>query len=150
MFITTARWILALPAGVLVAFLMQMFTDVTFGLVHGFETVYGFYDSPGMAGMPVRGTFILFITRIATAAILLYTTIVLVPNHKRQVGFILVAVLSMLSIGWFIYLMWSAVKMGYTITIGMWYRNILEGVSLCLGMVIGAKIAVTRGALTSG
>ncbi len=150
MFITTARWILALPAGVLVAFLMQMVTDVAFGLGYGFETVYGFYDSPDMAGMPVSGTFILLVSRTASAAILLYTTIVLVPNYKRQAAVILVAGLSMLSIGWFIYVVWSAINTNYTITAGMWYRFILESISLFLGLVVGAKIAITRGAQTSG
>lgn len=150
MFINIARWVLALPAGALAAFLTQMFTDVAFGLCYGSETVYRFYDSPDMAGMPVSGTLILLVTRIATAAILLYTTIVLVPNYKRQAAVILVVVLSMLSIGWFISLVWSAFNMDYTITAGMWYRLILEGISLFLGIVVGAKIAVTRNAQTSG
>lgn len=139
------RWLVALPAGALAAFAAHMALGFMFSLGHGFETVGRFWASPDMAGMPISGTYIMFVSRLATGVAFLYVTIALIPNYKKQAAVVLVVVLSLVVVGGLIYLAWATSASGDALTVGIWYRNILETVSSCLGMALGAGIAVAHG-----
>ncbi|MDZ4759931.1 MAG: hypothetical protein SGJ21_02520, partial [Alphaproteobacteria bacterium] len=39
-----------------------------FGIIHGIERVEEFWEAPDMAGVPIIGTYIIFITRTISAA----------------------------------------------------------------------------------
>ena len=41
---------------------------MTFGIIHGFERVDAFWEAPDMDGVPIIGTYIIFVTRTVAAA----------------------------------------------------------------------------------
>ena len=134
--ITTLRWIFALPAGVIAAFLAHLLCVLAFGIGHGFDTIFDFYEATDMAGMPISGTYVLFVSRAVPAGVFLYTTIFVLPKYKKQIAVALAGVTIILLAGAGVYL---AVKLYLFLSIGVWYRLILEFVSRCLGVIIGAR-----------
>ena len=137
--ISILRWIFALPIGGLAAFLVHLLNVFAFSIAHGFDEVSDLYDAIDMAGMPITGTYIIFFTRAATTGVFLYTTIFLVPKYKKPIAVMLAGVNIILAVGMLVYL---AGMMYHVLSIGAWYRLILECVSLCFGAVIGAIVAL--------
>ena len=137
--VTTLRWVFALPTGIIAAFLAHLLCVLAFGIGHGFDTIFDFYEATDMAGMPISGTYILFVSRAVPAGAFLYTTIFVLPKYKKQIAVVLAGVTIILLAGAGVYL---AVKLYPFLRIGVWYRLILEFVSCSLGVVIGASMAI--------
>ena len=49
------RWIIAVPAGVLVWFAANHAIGTAFGILHGFDRVGDFWEAPDMDGVPIIG-----------------------------------------------------------------------------------------------
>ncbi|MDE3001339.1 MAG: hypothetical protein OXU79_19865 [Gemmatimonadota bacterium] len=134
------RWILAVPLGVVAAFLVHLFVTALSGLAHGFDRVADFWDSTDMAGMPIEGTYIMFTARVLSAAALLHVATRVAPNHKKKLSKVL-AIIGVLGIG-LMFLILSGLSIllsGPSLGIGGWYRNILEAFSVIFGCVVGYR-----------
>ncbi len=138
--ISLLRWVIALPVGIAASFAVHMVSVFGFSLGHGFEEVATFWNSTDMAGMPISGTYIMFVTRLATAAALVGVTVWVIPNYKKKAATTLAMVVSILSIALLIYLVYQSVGANMSIGFGVWYRNILEMVSIVIGSIIGAGV----------
>ena len=54
--INILRWIIAVPAGVMLWFAANHAIGVALGIIHGFERVDAFWEARDMDGMPIIGT----------------------------------------------------------------------------------------------
>lgn len=131
------RWILALPAGLLAAFLIHLLNIVSFGIAHGFDTVFDVLEATDMNGMPITGTYIVFVARASSSGVFMYATISFVPNYKKQVALILTAVvITLLIISAVILVAILNYAQGFGVV--EWYRVALELISCCTGVILGA------------
>ena len=137
------RWVAALPLAVLAAFAVHIIFGFTFGIAHGFEEVDVFWESRDMAGMPISGTYIMIVTRSVTAATLVGVAAWLVPQFKKQIGFSLAIVVSILSTILLIFLLYQSVRLELPLGFGGWYRSILELASIIIGCVVGAGFSAS-------
>ena len=140
-----ARWIVAIPAGIVAAVATYFLLAFVFSIAHGFDAVASFWAALDMNGMPVAGTYIIFGTRGITAAVLVAVTANIVPAFHTRVAIASGCVVSILSFALFAYVVWMAAAADMSLTMGMWYRNILELVSLLAGSAIGAVIGSDPG-----
>ena len=135
-----ARWVVAVPAGLGAAVSTFFLLSFVFSIAHGFDAVAAFWAAPDMNGMPIAGTYIIFGTRAITAAVLVAVIAKIVPAHHRHVAVASGCVVGVLSFVLFAYVTRTVVAMDMSLTMGMWYRNILELVSLLAGSAIGAAM----------
>ena len=94
-----------------------------------------------MDGVPIIGTYIIFVTRTIAAASLVGMTIYLVPRHHKQVAIIAASVVSAAAIG---FLGFVAVKVANgELEFGPdgWYRHILDMLSIIFGAIVGSWLA---------
>ena len=139
--ISLLRWVAALPLGVLAAFAAHMILGFNFGIAHGFEEVGLFWDSPDMAGMPIRGTYIMLGTRAVSACALVSVAAWVAPQFKKQIGLSLAIIISILSIAFLIYLLYQSVRFELAWGFSVWYRSILELAGIIIGCVFGAGMS---------
>ena len=134
------RWVVAVPAG-LAAWAVATFSiGIVFGTVHGFELVDSFWAASDMNGMPIRGTYILFVTRCVAAAYLAGVMVFVVPHYHKQVAIVVAILVSSASIITLAFMLFQAVSGGLYIGLGGWYRGILEMLSVILGAILGAVV----------
>lgn len=136
------RWVAAIPAGIASAVAMHLFVSVAFSIGHGFGTVASFWAAADMNGMWVSGTYILFVTRAATAAALVGVIVHVSPAMHKQVAIISTSIVCLASLVMLAFLSWVAGKSGASLVFGTWYRAILEFTSIVVGCVAGAGIAL--------
>ena len=70
-----------------------------FGIIHGFERVDAFWEAPDMDGVPIIGTYIIFVTRTIAAASLVGMIIYIVPRYHKQVAIVAAALVSAAAVG---------------------------------------------------
>ena len=138
--INILRWLIALPIGIAASFAIHMLSVFAFSWGHGFEEVASLWDSSDMAGMPISGTYIIFVTRLAAAAALVVGTVWVIPSHNKKAATILAIIISVISIAVLIFLIYLSFRVNQSIGFGVWYRNILEMVSIVTGSIIGVGI----------
>ena len=97
--INIIRWTIAVPAGLLLWFAANFSIGTAFGIVHGFERVDAFWEAPDMDGVPIIGTYIIFMTRTIAAASLVGMIIYLVPRYHKQVAIVAASLVSAAAVG---------------------------------------------------
>jgi hypothetical protein len=132
------RWAIAVPAGVMLWFAANHSIGIAFGIIHGFERVDAFWEAPDMDGVPVIGTYIIFVTRTVAAASLVGVMIYIVPRYHKQVAIVVASLVSAAAIGFLVFQVATA-----DLNIGPdgWYRHILDMLSIILGAIFGAWMA---------
>ena len=136
--INILRWIIAVPAGLMLWFSANFSIGKAFGIIHGFELVDSFWEAPDMDGMPIIGTYIMFVTRTIAAASLVGVTIYIVPRYHKQVA---IVVASLVSAAAAVILLFQVMSADLNVDLGGWYRNILEMLSITVGAIFGAWMA---------
>ena len=136
--INILRWIIAIPAGLMLWFSANFSIGKAFGIIHGFELVDSFWEAPDMDGMPIIGTYIMFVTRTIAAASLVGVTIYIVPRYHKQVA---IVVASLVSAAAAVILLFQVMSADLNVDLGGWYRNILEMLSIIFGAIFGAWLA---------
>ena len=139
--INILRWIIAVPAGVMLWFAANHAIGVAFGIIHGFERVDAFWEAPDMDGMPIIGTYIIFVTRTIAAASFVGVIIYIVPHYHKQVAIIAASLVSATAVGFLGFILIQAANADPTIGPDVWYRHILDMLSIILGAILGAWTA---------
>ena len=139
--INLLRWVIALPIGVAASFAVHMLSVFGFSWGHGFEEVAKLWNSSDMAGMPISGTYIIFVSRLAAAAALIIGTVWVIPNYNKKIATALAIVVSIISLALLIYLTYKSIAVNMSVGLAVWYRNILEMVSIVIGCIIGASVS---------
>jgi hypothetical protein len=136
--INILRWIIAVPAGLMLWFSANFSIGRAFGIIHGFELVDSFWEAPDMDGMPIIGTYIMFVTRTIAAASLVGVTIYIVPRYHKQVAIVVASLVSAAAV---VILLFQVISADLNVDLGGWYRNILEMLSIIFGAIFGAWLA---------
>ena len=136
--INILRWIIAVPAGLMLWFSANFSIGRAFGIIHGFELVDSFWEAPDMDGMPIIGTYIMFVTRTIAAASLVGVTIYIVPRFHKQVAIVVASLVSAAAV---VILLFQVMSADLIVDLGGWYRNILEMLSIIFGSIFGAWLA---------
>jgi hypothetical protein len=112
-----------------------------FGIIHGFDRVDEFWESPDMDGVPIIGTYIIFITRTISAASFVGAIIYLVPSYRKQVAIITVAVVCVVTAGVLGFLLFEDATSDPGLSLEGWYKHILDMLSIMFGATAGAWLA---------
>ena len=136
--ITILRWAIAVPAGIMLWYAANHSIGIAFGIIHGFERVEAFWDAPDMDGVPIIGTYIIFVTRAVAAASLVGVIIYIVPRYHRQVAIIAASLVSAAFSG---FMLFEAVSADQSISLEGWYRLILDMLSIIFGAIAGSWLA---------
>lgn len=136
--INILRWTIAVPAGVLLWYAANHSIGMAFGIIHGFERVDAFWESPDMDGVPIIGTYIIFLTRAVAAASLVGIIVYIVPRYRKQVAIIAAALVSVGAAAIFIY---QIVSTDQSISAEGWYKLVLDMLSMMFGGAGGAWMA---------
>lgn len=137
------RWGAALPLAAIAAFAIHMGLGVAFGIAHGFNEVGLFWESRDMAGMPISGTYIMLVTRIATISALVGVAAWAVPRFKIQAGIVIASVIGVSTVALFVYTYYQSVQVGLPIGFWGWYRGLLEAFSIIIGCAVGIGLALS-------
>ena len=118
---------------------------MAFGFIHGFERVDAFWEAPDMDGVPVIGTYIIFVTRTIAAASLVGVMIYIVPRYHKQVAIVVASacIRRRRRTSW----VSSCFKLRTAdLTIGLdgWYRHTLDMLSIIFGATVGAWLAYQK------
>ena len=136
------RWIIAVPAGLLLWFAANYSIGMAFGIIHGFERVDDFWEAPDMDGAPIIGTYMIVVTRAVAAASLVGMIIYIVPRHHKQVAIVAAALVSAAAVGFLGFILVQAANAeGPTIGLDGWYRYTLDMLSIMFGAIGGAWLA---------
>jgi uncharacterized membrane protein YfcA len=135
------RWALAVPAGIMLWYAANHSIGTAFGIIHGFDRVDEFWESPDMDGVPIIGTYIIFITRTISAASFVGAIIYLVPSYRKQVAIITASVVCLATAGLLGFLLFEAVNSDTGLSADGWYKHILDMLSIMFGATAGAWLA---------
>lgn len=135
------RWIIAVPAGLMLWFAANYSIGTAFGFLHGFEAVDSFWEAPDMNGMPISGTYIILVTRIVAAASLVGMIIYVVPRYHKQVAIVVASLVSAAAVGFLGFVLFQAGSADLNFGPDGWYRHILDMLSIVLGAIFGAWMA---------
>jgi hypothetical protein len=139
--INILRWAIAVPAGLLLWFAANHSIGMAFGIIHGVDRVEAFWEAPDMDGVPLIGTYIIFVTRTVAAASLVGIIIYIVPRYHKQVAIIAVSLVSAAAIGFLCFVLIQVANSDLNIGPDGWYRHILDMCSIIFGAVVGAWLA---------
>ena len=139
--INILRWIIAVPAGLILWFAANYSIGTAFGIIHGFERVDSFWEAPDMDGVPVIGTYIIFVTRTIAAASLVGVIIYIVPRYHKQVAIVVASLVSAAAVGFLGFILFQAMSADLSIGLDGWYRHILDVLSIIFGAIVGAWLA---------
>ena len=139
--INILRWIIAVPAGLILWFAANYSIGTAFGIIHGFERVDSFWEAPDMDGVPVIGTYIIFVTRTIAAASLVGVIIYIVPRYHKQVAIVVASLVSAAAVGFLGFILFQAMSADLSIGLDGWYRHILDVLSIIFGALVGAWLA---------
>ena len=139
--INILRWAIEVPAGIMLWYAANHSIGTAFGIIHGFDRVDEFWESPDMDGVPIIGTYIIFITRTIAAASLVGTIIYLAPNYRKQVAIIAASVVSVAAVGFLGFLLFEAATSDPGLSPDGWYKHILDMLSIVFGSTAGAWLA---------
>ncbi len=139
--INILRWVIAVPAGIMLWYAANHSIGAAFGIIHGLDRVEEFWEAPDMAGVPIIGTYIIFVTRTIAAASFVSTIIYLVPNYRKQVAIIAASVVSVAAVGFLGFLLFEAATSEPGLSPDGWYKHILDMLSIIFGATAGAWLA---------
>ncbi len=139
--INILRWIIAVPAGLILWFAANYSIGMAFGIIHGFERVDSFWEAPDMDGVPVIGTYIIFVTRTIAAASLVGVMIYIVPRYHKQVAIVVASLVSAAAAGFLGFILFQVANSDLNIGLDGLYRHILDVLSIIFGAVVGAWLA---------
>ncbi|HWI70294.1 MAG TPA: hypothetical protein VNS88_18325 [Nitrospiraceae bacterium] len=139
--INIVRWAIAVPAGLLLWFAANFSIGSAFGILHGFERVDAFWEAPDMDGVPIIGTYIIFVTRTIAAASLVGMIIYLVPRHHKQVAIVAASLVSAAAIGFLGFVSLKVANAELDFGPDGLYRHILDMLSIIFGAIVGAWLA---------
>src|SRR5262245_19031721 len=139
--INILRWTIAVPAGILLWFAANISIGSAFGIIHGFDRVDEFWEAPDMDGVPIIGTYIIFVTRTIAAASLVGMIIYLVPRHHKQVAIIAACVVSAAALGFLGFVAVKVANAEREFGPDGWYRHILDMMSIIFGAIVGSWLA---------
>lgn len=139
--INILRWAIAVPAGVMLWFAANHSIGAAFGIIHGFERVDAFWEAPDMDGVPIIGTYIIFVTRTIAAASLVGVIIYIVPRYHKQVAIVAASLVSVIAVGFLGFILLQAATADPTIGPDGWYKHILDMLSIIFGATTGAWLA---------
>ena len=135
------RWAIAVPAGIMLWYAANHSIGTAFGIIHGFDRVDEFWESPDMDGVPIIGTYIIFITRTISAASFVSAIIYLVPSYRKQVAIIAASVVCVATAGLLGFLLFEAATSDPVLNLDGWYKHILDMLSIIFGATAGAWLA---------
>jgi len=136
--INILRWAIAVPAGIMLWYAANHSIGTAFGIIHGFDRVDEFWESPDMDGVPIIGTYIIFITRTIAAASLVGAMIYIVPRYRKQVA---IVAATLVSAGFSSFILFEAANADPSISPEGWYKHILDMLSITFGAIVGAWLA---------
>ena len=139
--INILRWAIAVPAGIMLWYAANYSIGTAFGIIHGFDRVDEFWESPDMDGVPIIGTYIIFITRTIAAASFVSAIIYLVPSYRKQVAIIAASVVCVATAGFLGFLLFEAATSDPGLSPDGWYKHILDMLSIIFGATAGAWLA---------
>lgn len=139
--INILRWAIAVPAGIMLWYAANHSIGAAFGIIHGLDRVEEFWEAPDMAGVPIIGTYIIFVTRTIAAVSLVGTIIYLVPNYRKQVAIIAASVVSVAAVGFLGFVLFEAATSDPGLSPDGWYKHILDMLSIVFGSTAGAWLA---------
>ena len=139
--INILRWVIAVPAGVMLWFAANHSIGMAFGIIHGFERIDAFWEAPDMDGVPIIGTYVIFVTRTIAAASLVGAIIYIVPRYHKQVAIVAASLVSVAAVGFLSFVLFQAGSVDLNIGLDGWYRHILDMLSIILGAIFGAWMA---------
>ena len=139
--INILRWAIAVPAGVMLWFAANHSIGAAFGIIHGFERVDAFWEAPDMDGVPIIGTYLIFVTRTIAASSLVGVIIYIVPRYHKQVAIVAASLVSAAAIGFLGFVSFQAINGYLDIGPDGWYRHILDMFSIIFGAIAGAWLA---------
>ena len=139
--ITILRWTIAVPAGVILWFAANHSIGIAFGIIHGFERVDAFWEAPDMDGVPIIGTYIIFVTRTIAAASLVGVIIYSVPRYHKHVAILAASLVSAAAVGFLGFILVQAANADPSIGPDGWYKHILDMLSIIFGATAGAWMA---------
>ncbi len=137
------RWAIAVPAGIMLWFAANHSIGIAFGIIHGIERVEAFWEAPDMDGVPIIGTYIIFVTRTIAAASLVGVMIYIVPRYHKQVAIVAASLLSAAAIGFLGFALFQAAGVDSGLSPDGWYKHILDILSITLGAIVGAWLSYT-------
>ena len=135
------RWAIAVPAGIMLWFAANHSVGTAFGIIHGFDRVDAFWEAPDMDGVPIIGTYMIFITRTISAASLVGVIIYIVPHYHKQVAIIAASLVSAAAVGFLGFILFEAATADSSIGLDGWYKHILDMLSIIFGAMVGAWLA---------
>ena len=135
------RWAIAVPAGIILWYAANHSIGAAFCIIHGLDRVEEFWEAPDMAGVPIIGTYIIFVTRTIAAVSLVGTIIYLVPNYRKQVAIIAASVVSVAAVGFLGFVLFDAATSDPGLSPDGWYKHILDMLSIVFGSTAGAWLA---------
>ena len=139
--INMVRWIIAVPAGLMLWFTANFSIGKAFGMIHGFELIDSFWEAPDMDGIPIIGTYILIVTRAIAAASLVGVIIYIVPRYHKQVAIVVASLVSTAAVGFLGFILFQTANADLTIAPEGWYKQGLDMLSIIFGAVFGAWMA---------
>ena len=139
--INILRWAIAVPAGIILWYAANHSIGAAFGIIHGLDRVEEFWEAPDMAGVPIIGTYIIFITRTISAASFVGAVIYLVPSYRKQVAIIAASVVCLATAGLLGFLLFEAANSDTGLSTDGWYKHILDMLSIIFGATAGAWLA---------
>jgi hypothetical protein len=139
--INIVRWAIAVPAGVMLWFAANHSIGMAFGMIHGVERIEAFWEAPDMDGVPIIGTYIIFITRTIAAASLVSAIIYIVPRYHKQVAIIAASLVSAGAVGFLGFILVQAANADPNIGLESWYKHLLDMFSIIVGATAGAWLA---------
>ena len=135
------RWVIAVPAGIMLWYAANHSIGAAFGIIHGLDRVEEFWEAPDMAGVPIIGTYIIFVTRTIAAASVVSAIIYLVPSYRKQVAIIAASVVCVATAGFLGFLLFEAATSDPGLSPDGWYKHILDMLSIIFGATAGAWLA---------
>src|SRR5437016_13737116 len=135
--INILRWIIAVPAGVMLWFAANHSIGMAFGIIHGFERVDAFWEAPDMDGVPIIGTYIIFVTRTIAAASLVGVMIYIVPRYHKQVAIVVASLVSAAAVGFLGFILFHVANSDLNIDLDCWYSHTMDVASISYGAIVG-------------
>jgi hypothetical protein len=132
------RWIIAVPAGLTAWYAATFSLGMAFSAIHGEELVDSLWAAPDMNGIPIIGTYIIFLTRMVAAASLVGIILRLVPDYHKQVANVLVSLVSATAVISLGFILFQDLSAGLSNVLSAWCRDILELLSIIFGAILGA------------
>jgi hypothetical protein len=138
MAINLLRWIIAVPAGLAAWYAATFSIGMAFSAIHGEELVDSLWAAPDMNGIPIIGTYIIFVTRMVAAASLVGMILRLVPGYHKQVANVVVSLVSAAAVISLGAILFQDISAGLSNVLSAWCRDILELLSIIFGAILGA------------